>query len=55
MRASALGLLYVCHQSQQVASGTEHTGQGGLSSTAFCRRHGVTQQTNYIDFQSVNK
>jgi len=35
----------VYHQPQQAASGTEHTGQGDVSSTAFCQCHGVTQTT----------
>jgi len=36
------------HQPQQAASGTEHTGQGDVSSTAFYQCHRVTQTTTLV-------
>jgi len=35
---------HVCHQHQQAASGTEHTGQGDV----FCQRHKVMQTTTLV-------
>jgi len=39
---------HVCHQPQQASSGTEDTGQGGVSSPAFGKRHGITQTTTLV-------
>jgi len=43
-----------CHQPQQAASGTEHTGQCGMLSTMFCQCHGVNAD-NYTGCQSTNE
>ena len=36
------------HQPQQAAGGAEHTGQGGVSSTAFYQCHGVAKTTALV-------
>jgi len=41
---------HICHQRQQAASNTEHTGQGDM----FCQRHGVTQTTTLVVSTSTN-
>ena len=45
---------HVCHQPQQAASGTEHTGQGDVSSTAFYQCQRVTQTTTLVASPPTN-